>query len=145
LSGTLTLTLFYVEKARATLTLQGYYERSSTESKFCWQEENKILDKMHRSKVNEVEKLSSTIRDLEEAVLAGGAAVNAARDFQRQVHELMVRRICTSCVLVSCTQFRGILELFLRGIYPSGRGLMHCSFLWQALSKSTAPTFLLTQ
>jgi hypothetical protein len=53
------------------------------------QEENKILDKMHRSKVNEVEKLSSTIRDLEEAVLAGGAAVNAARDFQRQVQELM--------------------------------------------------------
>ena len=48
---------------------------------------------MHRSKVNEVEKLSTTIRDLEEAVLAGGAAVNAARDFQRQVHELMVRRI----------------------------------------------------
>lgn len=46
---------------------------------------------MHRSKVNEVEKLSSTIRDLEEAVLAGGAAVNAARDFQRQVQELMVR------------------------------------------------------
>lgn len=58
----------------------------------CWQEENKILDKMHRSKVNEVEKLSSTIRDLEEAVLAGGAAVNAARDFQRQVQELMVRK-----------------------------------------------------
>lgn len=53
------------------------------------QEENKILDKMHRSKVTEVEKLSTTIRDLEEAVLAGGAAVNAARDFQRQVHELM--------------------------------------------------------
>lgn len=42
--------------------------------------------------MNEVEKLSSTIRDLEEAVLAGGAAVNAARDFQRQVQELMVRK-----------------------------------------------------
>ena len=50
---------------------------------------------MHRNKVNEVEKLSITIRDLEEAVLAGGAAVNAARDFQRQVHELMVRRVNT--------------------------------------------------
>lgn len=56
---------------------------------------------MHRSKVNEVEKLSATIRDLEEAVLAGGAAVNAARDFQRQVHELMVRRTCRLYILVS--------------------------------------------
>lgn len=54
------------------------------------QEENKILDKMHRNKVCEVEKLSTTVHDLEEAVLAGGAAVNAARDYQRQVHELMV-------------------------------------------------------
>jgi len=62
--------------------------------------------------VNEVEKLSSTIRDLEEAVLAGGAAVNAARDFQRQVQELMVRkenqhtmflcRVQLSSVLLSC-------------------------------------------
>lgn len=58
------------------------------------QEENKILDKMHRNKVSEVEKLSSTVRDLEEAVLAGGAAVNAARDYQRQVHDLMVRDDC---------------------------------------------------
>lgn len=58
---------------------------------------------MHRSKVTEVEKLSTTIRDLEEAVLAGGAAVNAARDFQRQVHELMVRRICALSIPVCNT------------------------------------------
>jgi len=55
-----------------------------------WQEENKILDKMHRQKVAEVEKLSTTVAELEEAVLAGGAAVNAARDYQRQVEELLV-------------------------------------------------------
>ncbi|CAM6124476.1 unnamed protein product [Calypogeia fissa] len=52
------------------------------------QEENKILDKMHRAKVAEVEKLSTNIKELEEALLAGGAAANAIRDHQRQVHEL---------------------------------------------------------
>lgn len=54
------------------------------------QEENKILDKMHRQKVAEVEKLSVTVKDLEEALLAGGAAANAIRDHQRQVQELTV-------------------------------------------------------
>ncbi|CAK9869526.1 unnamed protein product [Sphagnum jensenii] len=53
------------------------------------QEENKFLDKMHRQKVAEVEKLSRTVVELEEAVVAGGGAVNAARDYQRQVHELL--------------------------------------------------------
>ncbi|XP_024381202.1 microtubule-associated protein 70-3 [Physcomitrium patens] len=53
------------------------------------QEENKIMDKMHRQKTAEIEKLSSTVAELEEAVLAGGAAVNAARDYQRQAHELL--------------------------------------------------------
>ncbi|KAH9531244.1 hypothetical protein CY35_19G027500 [Sphagnum magellanicum] len=53
------------------------------------QEDNKFLDKMHRQKVAEVEKLSRTVVELEEAVVAGGAAVNAARDYQRQVHELL--------------------------------------------------------
>ncbi|XP_042402772.1 microtubule-associated protein 70-1-like [Zingiber officinale] len=52
------------------------------------QEENKILDKMHRQKVAEVEKLSQTVRELEEAVLAGGAAANAVRDYQRKVQEM---------------------------------------------------------
>ncbi len=55
-----------------------------------WQEENRTLDKMHRQKVSEVEKLSTTVAELEEAVLAGGAAVNAARDYQRQFEELLV-------------------------------------------------------
>ena len=54
------------------------------------QEENKILDKMHRQKVAEVEKLTQTVRELEEAVLAGGAAANAVRDYQRKFQEMSV-------------------------------------------------------
>jgi hypothetical protein len=54
------------------------------------QEENKILDRMHRQKVAEVEKLTQTVRELEEAVLAGGAAANAVRDYQRKVQEMNV-------------------------------------------------------
>jgi hypothetical protein len=56
------------------------------------QEENKILDRMHRQKVAEVEKLTQTVRELEEAVLAGGAAANAVRDYQRKVLEMNVMR-----------------------------------------------------
>ncbi|XP_047318113.1 microtubule-associated protein 70-2-like [Impatiens glandulifera] len=52
------------------------------------QEENRILDKMHRQKVAEVEKLTQTVRELEEAVLAGGAAANAVRDYQRKFQEM---------------------------------------------------------
>ncbi|GMY19472.1 Microtubule-associated protein 70-2 [Fagus crenata] len=55
-------------------------------------EENKILDKMHRQKVAEVEKLTQTVRELEEAVLAGGAAANAVRDYQRKVQEMNEER-----------------------------------------------------
>lgn len=45
---------------------------------------------MHRCKVAEVEKLMQTVRELEEAVLAGGAAANAVRDYQRKVQEMNV-------------------------------------------------------
>jgi Microtubule-associated protein 70 len=48
------------------------------------------LDKMHRQKVAEVEKLTQTVQELEEAVLAGGAAANAVRDYQRKVQEMNV-------------------------------------------------------
>lgn len=61
-----------------------------------YQEENKILDKMHRQKVAEVEKLTQTVRELEEAVLAGGAAANAVRDYQRKVQEMNVIQQLTS-------------------------------------------------
>ncbi|XP_068641201.1 microtubule-associated protein 70-5-like [Aristolochia californica] len=53
-----------------------------------FQEENKILDKTNRQKVLEVEKLSQTIEELEESILAGAAAANAVRDYQRQITEL---------------------------------------------------------
>ncbi|XWS18089.1 hypothetical protein CRYUN_Cryun32bG0011900 [Craigia yunnanensis] len=39
-------------------------------------------------KVLEVEKLSQTIQELEEAILAGGAAANSIRDYRRQISEL---------------------------------------------------------
>ncbi|KHM98977.1 Microtubule-associated protein 70-2 [Glycine soja] len=55
-------------------------------------EENKILDKILRQKVAEVEKLTQTVRELEEAVLAGGAAANAVRDYQRKVQEMNEER-----------------------------------------------------
>ncbi|KZV27351.1 microtubule-associated protein 70-2-like [Dorcoceras hygrometricum] len=51
-------------------------------------EENRILDRMHRQKVTEVEKLMQSVHELEEAVLAGGAAANAVRDYQRKVEEI---------------------------------------------------------
>ncbi|GAB4826470.1 hypothetical protein Ancab_033365 [Ancistrocladus abbreviatus] len=52
------------------------------------QEENRILEKTNRQKVVEVEKLSLSIRELEEAILAGGAAANVVRDCKRQISEL---------------------------------------------------------
>ncbi|KAG6416432.1 hypothetical protein SASPL_123862 [Salvia splendens] len=52
------------------------------------QEENKILDKTNRYKVLEVEKLSQTIKELEEAILNGGVAANTIRDYKRQISEL---------------------------------------------------------
>lgn len=58
------------------------------------QEENKILDKNNRQKVSEIEKLSQTIIELEEALLAGGTAANAVRDYRRQISELNVSHTC---------------------------------------------------
>lgn len=46
---------------------------------------------MHRQKVADVEKLSQTVHELEEALLLGAAAANAVRDYQRQVNELKVQ------------------------------------------------------
>ncbi|XP_021766749.1 microtubule-associated protein 70-5-like [Chenopodium quinoa] len=51
-------------------------------------EENKILEKTNRLKVVEVEKLSQTIQELEEAVLAGGATANVVREYKRKISEL---------------------------------------------------------
>ncbi|KAI7754708.1 hypothetical protein M8C21_009468, partial [Ambrosia artemisiifolia] len=52
------------------------------------EEENRILDKMNRQKVSEVEKLTQMVGELEEAVLAAGAAANAVRDYERKMQEI---------------------------------------------------------
>ncbi|KAL6001320.1 hypothetical protein ACLOJK_007054 [Asimina triloba] len=82
-----------VALAKASLVddLQNKNQELMKQIEIC-QEENKILDKMHRQKVAEVEKLSQTVRELEEAVLAGGAAANAVRDYQRKVQEMNEER-----------------------------------------------------
>ncbi|XP_051145293.1 microtubule-associated protein 70-1-like [Andrographis paniculata] len=82
-----------VALAKASLVddLQNKNQELMKQIEIC-QEENKILDKMHRQKVAEVEKLTQTVRELEEAVLAGGAAANAVRDYQRKVQELNEER-----------------------------------------------------
>jgi hypothetical protein len=53
---------------------------------------------MHRQKVAEVEKLTQTVRELEESVLAGGAAANAVRDYQRKVQEMNVKHLSLQLV-----------------------------------------------
>ncbi|KAF7019541.1 hypothetical protein CFC21_032705 [Triticum aestivum] len=75
--------------AKASLVddLQNKNQELMKQIEIC-QEENKILDRMHRQKVAEVEKLTQTVRELEEAVLAGGAMANAVRDYQRKVQEM---------------------------------------------------------
>ncbi|XWS22883.1 hypothetical protein CRYUN_Cryun29cG0074200 [Craigia yunnanensis] len=78
-------------KASMVDDLQNKNQELMKQIEIC-QEENKILDKMHRLKVAEVEKLTQTVRELEEAVLAGGAAANGVRDYQRKVQEMNEER-----------------------------------------------------
>lgn len=78
-------------KASMVDDLQNKNQELMKQIEIC-QEENKILDKMHRQKVMEVEKLTQTVRELEEAVLAGGAAANAVRDYQRKMQEMNEER-----------------------------------------------------
>ncbi|KAL9229303.1 hypothetical protein vseg_004786 [Gypsophila vaccaria] len=78
-------------KASMVDDLQNKNQELMKQIEIC-QEENKILDKMHRQKVSEVEKLTQSVRELEEAVLAGGAAANAVRDYQRKVQEMNEER-----------------------------------------------------
>ncbi|KAE9607515.1 hypothetical protein Lal_00026528 [Lupinus albus] len=78
-------------KASMVDDLQNKNQELIKQIEIC-QEENKILDRMHRQKVAEVEKITQTVRELEEAVLAGGAAANAVRDYQRKVQEMNEER-----------------------------------------------------
>ncbi|EFH66594.1 hypothetical protein ARALYDRAFT_472169 [Arabidopsis lyrata subsp. lyrata] len=78
-------------KASMVDDLQNKNQELMKQIEIC-QEENKIIDKMHRQKVAEVEKLMQSVRELEEAVLAGGAAANAVRDYQRKFQEMNEER-----------------------------------------------------
>ncbi|KAG5390480.1 hypothetical protein IGI04_032021 [Brassica rapa subsp. trilocularis] len=78
-------------KAAMVDDLQNKNQELMKQIEIC-QEENKILDKMHRQKVADVEKLTQTVKELEEAVLAGGAAANSVRDYQRKFQEMNEER-----------------------------------------------------
>ncbi|ESQ35318.1 hypothetical protein EUTSA_v10007120mg [Eutrema salsugineum] len=78
-------------KASMVDDLQNKNQELMKQIEIC-QEENKIIDKMHRQKVAEVEKLMQSVGELEEAVLAGGAAANAVRDYQRKFQEMNEER-----------------------------------------------------
>lgn len=53
-----------------------------------YHEENKLLEKANRQKVLEVEKLTHTISELEESILATGEVANAAHFYQNQATKL---------------------------------------------------------
>ncbi|KAG2542500.1 hypothetical protein PVAP13_9NG641600 [Panicum virgatum] len=53
-----------------------------------YHEENKLLEKANRQKVLEVEKLSHTISELEESILATGEVANAVHFYQNQAAKL---------------------------------------------------------
>ncbi|PQQ11258.1 microtubule-associated protein 70-5 [Prunus yedoensis var. nudiflora] len=76
-----------LERALIVEEVQNHNFELKRQIEIC-QEENRILEKTNRQKVSEVEKLSQTIQELEEAILAGGAAANAIRDYKRQIEEL---------------------------------------------------------
>ncbi|ERN17745.1 microtubule-associated protein 70-5 isoform X2 [Amborella trichopoda] len=80
-----------IERALLVEDLQNQNLELKRQIDIC-QEENRILDKANRQKVAEVEKLSQTIHELEESILAGGAAANAVRDYQRQILEMNEER-----------------------------------------------------
>ncbi|KAM0047016.1 putative microtubule-associated protein [Helianthus debilis subsp. tardiflorus] len=74
-------------KASMVDDLQNKNQELMKQIEMC-QEENRILDKMNRQKVLEVEKLTQTVCELEEAVLAAGATANAVRDYERKMQEI---------------------------------------------------------
>ncbi|KAF5474975.1 hypothetical protein F2P56_006827 [Juglans regia] len=76
-----------LERALIVEEVQNHNYELKRQIEICL-EENRILEKTNRQKVLEVEKLSQTIQELEEAILAGGAAANSIRDYKRQIDEL---------------------------------------------------------
>ncbi|CAA7027351.1 unnamed protein product [Microthlaspi erraticum] len=76
-----------LERALIVEEVQNHNFELRRQIEIC-QEENKFLEKINRQKVLEIEKLSQTIGELEEAILAGGTAANAVRDYRRQISQL---------------------------------------------------------
>jgi hypothetical protein len=52
-----------------------------------------LLEKSNRQKVLEIEKLSHTINELEESILATGDVANAVRFYQNQAAKLKVSTV----------------------------------------------------
>lgn len=76
-----------LERALIVEEVQNHNFELRRQIEIC-QEENKFLEKINRQKVLEIEKLSQSIVELEEAILAGGTAANAVRDYRRQISQL---------------------------------------------------------
>jgi len=76
-----------LERALIVEEVQNHNFELRRQIEIC-QDENKFLEKINRQKVLEIEKLSQSILELEEAILAGGTAANAVRDYRRQISQL---------------------------------------------------------
>nr|VDC82907.1 unnamed protein product [Brassica rapa] len=80
-----------LERALIVEEVQNHNFELRRQIEIC-QEEYKFLEKINRQKVLEIEKLSQTIGELEEAILAGGTAANAVRDYRRQISQLNAKK-----------------------------------------------------
>ncbi|CAG7887968.1 unnamed protein product [Brassica rapa] len=80
-----------LERALIVEEVQNHNFELRRQIEIC-QEEYKFLEKINRQKVLESEKLSQTIGELEEAILAGGTAANAVRDYRRQISQLNAKK-----------------------------------------------------
>jgi NADP-dependent 3-hydroxy acid dehydrogenase YdfG len=76
------------------------------------QEENMLLEKSNRQKVLEIEKLTHTVGELEESILAAGDVANAVHFYQNQATRLNVSEID-----VSVQKFGSIPFLFVSQRY----------------------------
>ncbi|CAE6191585.1 unnamed protein product [Arabidopsis arenosa] len=80
-----------LERALIVEEVQNHNFELRRQIEIC-QDENKFLEKINRQKVLEIEKLSQSIVELEEAILAGGTAANAEekRTLERELARVKV-------------------------------------------------------
>lgn len=93
-----------LERALIVEEVQNHNFELRRQIEIC-QDENKFLEKINRQKVLEIEKLSQSIVELEEAILAGGTAANAVRDYRRQISQLNASVLFSNLVLHSHIYF----------------------------------------